>query len=72
MNSQPFVIEQVYEVPVELLPEEHKTTLKLLHIGLESFKDAGADFAPEKFAEGWSFILGKSLKEYLESEPAQA
>jgi len=56
----------------ELSDKGNKTKLKLTHTGLESFKDAGADFAPEKFAEGWNFILGKSLKEYLDSEPAQA
>ena len=58
-------------VSFELYEEGKKTKLKLTHSGLESFKDAGADFAPEKFAEGWTYILGTSLKEYLEKEPVR-
>jgi uncharacterized protein YndB with AHSA1/START domain len=55
-------------VTFELFEEGKKTKLKLTHSGLESFKDAGADFTPEKFAEGWTYILGTSLKEYLEKQ----
>ncbi|HET7002246.1 MAG TPA: SRPBCC domain-containing protein [Puia sp.] len=57
-------------VSFELFEEGKKTKLILTHVGLESFKDAGADFAPEKFAEGWNYILGTSLKKYLEPEKA--
>ncbi|HEY2347715.1 MAG TPA: SRPBCC domain-containing protein [Puia sp.] len=55
-------------VSFELSEEGKKTKLRLTHFGLESFKGAGPDFGKDKFAEGWTFILGKSLKEYLESE----
>ncbi|HLA57922.1 MAG TPA: SRPBCC domain-containing protein [Puia sp.] len=58
-------------VSFELFDEGKKTKLKLTHTGLESFKEAGADFAPEKFAEGWIYILGTSLKKYLEPEIAK-
>ena len=51
-----------------LFEKGNKTNLILTHSGLESFKDAGPDFAPEKFAEGWTYILGTSLKKYLASE----
>jgi uncharacterized protein YndB with AHSA1/START domain len=53
-------------VSFELNEELKRTKLKLTHSGLESFKDAGPDFQPEKFAEGWNYILGTSLREYLE------
>jgi uncharacterized protein YndB with AHSA1/START domain len=53
-------------VSFELFEEGKKTTLKLTHSGLESFKGAGGDFAPEQFADGWNHILGTSLKKYLE------
>lgn len=59
-------------VSFELFEEGKKTKLKLSHSGLESFKDAGADFAPEKFAEGWAYILGTSLKGFLEPKSVQA
>jgi uncharacterized protein YndB with AHSA1/START domain len=55
-------------VSFELYEEGKKTKLKFSHSGLESFKEAGADFAPEKFAEGWAYILGTSLKGFLEPE----
>lgn len=56
-------------VSFELFEEGNKTKLRLKHAGLESFKDAGPDFGPEKFAEGWSYILGTSLKGFLENKP---
>ncbi len=55
-------------VSFELIEEGKKTKLKLTHTGLESFQDAGPDFTPEKFADGWAYILGKSLKGFLEPE----
>jgi len=58
-------------VSFELFEEGKKTVLKLAHAGLESFKEAGDNFEPEKFAEGWTYILGTSLKKYLEAETAK-
>jgi uncharacterized protein YndB with AHSA1/START domain len=58
-------------VSFELIEEGNKTKLKLTHVGLESFKDAGVDFASDKFAEGWTYILGTSLIKYLEPEIAK-
>jgi uncharacterized protein YndB with AHSA1/START domain len=55
-------------VSFELFEEGKKTKLKLTHTGLESFKEAGSDFRPEKFAEGWSYILCTSLKGFLEAK----
>jgi uncharacterized protein YndB with AHSA1/START domain len=59
-------------VSFELFEEGKKTKMKLTHTGLESFKDAGSDFGPEKFAEGWTYILGTSLRGYLEPETVRA
>ena len=54
-------------VSFELFDEDKKTKLRLTHVGLESFASAGPDFSVEKFAEGWTFIIGNSLKEFLEA-----
>jgi len=43
-----------------------KTRLKLSHDGLESFPKDHPNFAVASFTEGWNFILGESLKNYLE------
>ena len=54
-------------VTFELFPEGNKTRLKLSHKGLESFPvTANKDFAKENFMEGWTYIIGKGLKEYIE------
>ena len=52
-------------VTFELFPEGEKTRLKLTHAGLETFP-ANPDFAKENFVQGWTDIIGRSLKEYLE------
>ncbi|MDB5248022.1 MAG: hypothetical protein JWQ40_2416 [Segetibacter sp.] len=55
-------------VTFELFEEGHKTRLKLTHEGLETFTTDNPDFAKESFTEGWNYIIGKSIKEYLERE----
>ena len=52
-------------VTFELFEEGDKTRLKLSHAGLETFP-ALPDFKKENFEMGWTHIIGKSLKEYLE------
>lgn len=54
-------------VSFELFDEGKKTKLKLTHEGLETFASAGPDFARESFAKGWTHIVGKSLKGFLEN-----
>ena len=54
------------EVTFELFPEGDKTRLRLTHAGLETFPQDNSDFARESFTEGWTYITGTSLKEYLE------
>ena len=56
-------------VSFELFPDADKTRLKLTHTGLESFPgDTVPELRKENFAEGWTQIIGTSLKEFLEKE----
>ena len=57
-------------VTFELFAEGEKTKLKLTHEGLESFPQNMPDFARTSFEKGWTYIITKSLKNYL--EPATA
>lgn len=52
-------------VTFELFDEGDKTRLRLTHEGLESFP-VHPDFARTNFEAGWTYIVGKSLLEYLE------
>ena len=53
-------------VTFELFEEGGKTRLKLTHEGLETFPANSPDFAKESFAEGWTYIIGTALKEFVE------
>lgn len=55
-------------VTFELFAEGSKTRLKLTHRGLETFPANNADFAKTNFAEGWTYIIGSSLNNYLEKK----
>jgi uncharacterized protein YndB with AHSA1/START domain len=52
-------------VHFELFPEGDMTKLKLTHEGLETFEPA-PEMARERFNEGWTQLIGTSLKEYLQ------
>lgn len=54
-------------VTFELFPEGESTRLKLTHKGLETFPADNPDFAKHNFEEGWNFIIGKSIKEFVET-----
>ena len=54
-------------VTFELFPEGAATRLKLTHEGLESFPQDNKDFARESFSKGWTYIIGTSIKNYLEN-----
>ncbi len=52
-------------VTLELFPEGKKTKVRLTHAGLDSFPKL-PDFARNNFEQGWTMIVGKNLKEYVE------
>ncbi len=53
-------------VTFELFAEGDATRLKLTHEGLETFPMSNPDFAKENFVEGWTYLIGTSLKEFVE------
>ncbi|WP_256012363.1 SRPBCC family protein [Desertivirga xinjiangensis] len=53
---------------VELFEEaERQTRLRLSHEGLGSFQTDDPNFSVSSFTGGWNFILGESLKNYVET-----
>lgn len=62
-------MEGISYVTFELFEEGQQTRLKLTHEGLETFPQ-DRDFRKENFAEGWNYIVGTSLKEFLEKRTA--
>lgn len=57
--------EGISYVTFELFEEGSATRLKLTHSGLETFPKEQS-FARENFIAGWTDIIGRSLKAYLE------
>jgi uncharacterized protein YndB with AHSA1/START domain len=56
-------------VTFELFADGDKTRLKLTHEGLETFPKTPS-FARKNFMEGWTQIIGSSLKEFVEGDDA--
>jgi uncharacterized protein YndB with AHSA1/START domain len=54
-------------VTFELFEEGDQTRLKLTHEGLETFPADKPDFARSSFTAGWDYILGTSLKNFVEN-----
>lgn len=54
-------------VSFELFPEGEQTRLRLTHEGIEKLPQ-DRDFARSNFELGWTEIIQKSLKEYLEKK----
>jgi uncharacterized protein YndB with AHSA1/START domain len=50
----------------ELMAEGSGTKLRLVHSGIETFPQDNSDFSRESCTAGWTHIVCKSLKEYLE------
>lgn len=44
---------------------EDDTLVTITHENLDNFKDLGKDFQKESFQQGWTEILGKSLKDFI-------
>lgn len=53
-------------VTFELFAEGKETRVKLTHRGLETFAGNGPDFAKESFMMGWTELIGKLLKGFVE------
>jgi uncharacterized protein YndB with AHSA1/START domain len=54
-------------VTFELFPQGNTTRLRLTHKGLETFPvDNVPQLRKENFVKGWDYIIGTSLKEFLE------
>ena len=53
-------------VTFELFEEGDKTRVRLSHEGLETFPQDNPDFAKESFTGGWTDLITKSLRKYLE------
>jgi len=56
-------------VTLELFADGNKTRLKLTHEGLETFPKL-PPFARKNFMDGWTQIIGSSLKEFVETDGA--
>ncbi|UKJ08878.1 SRPBCC family protein [Solitalea lacus] len=52
-------------VTFELFEEGASTKLKLTHAGLETFPANNPHFAKGNFVEGWTYIIGTSLADYV-------
>lgn len=50
----------------ELEGEDDGTVVKLTHKGLENLAHLGNDFQKKSFTNGWTEIIGKNLKEFVE------
>ncbi len=59
-------MEGISFVTWELFPESNTTRVKLTHEGLETFVTDNPDFARTSFESGWTYIVGTSLKEFVE------
>ncbi|WP_316840403.1 SRPBCC domain-containing protein [Pedobacter gandavensis] len=59
------------EVSFELFEQEGKTRLKLSHTGIESFGTENPDLSRASFEQGWTYILGTSLKNFIENSSNQ-
>ena len=57
-------------VTFELSPEEEQTLVRLTHTGVEGFPKGDPNFARESFVAGWTEIIRKLLKDYVEKVPA--
>jgi uncharacterized protein YndB with AHSA1/START domain len=60
--------EGISYVTFDLFPDGAKTLVRLTHAGLDSFPKNNPNFIKENFVQGWTYILGTSLKEYLEKK----
>ena len=53
-------------VTFELFEEKGGTRVRLTHSGVETFPKNEPDFARTSFEDGWTYIIGTSLRGYAE------
>jgi uncharacterized protein YndB with AHSA1/START domain len=59
----------ITELCFEISPAgDNHSKLKLSHSGFETFPTDNSDLEPKNFDQGWEYILGTSLKNYLENK----
>jgi len=59
-------IEGISEVTFRLSDEDGHTRIILTHEGIDHFQTSNPDFARESFEAGWTYIIGTSLKDFVE------
>jgi uncharacterized protein YndB with AHSA1/START domain len=52
----------------ELFEESNQTKVRLTHEGIETFPADNVDFARENFVQGWTYITGTQLKNFVEEK----
>ena len=60
----------ISHVSWELSEKDNKTLLRLTHTGIGSFPEDNPDFDISNFRQGWTEIINKNLKDYLEKAVA--
>ena len=55
-------------VAFELSSDGNISKLKLTHDGLDTFPKGNPDMSEENYAAGWTYIIGTSLKNFLEGK----
>ena len=53
-------------VTFELFEEGDKTRVKLTHAGVETFPASNPELSKDNHAEGWAYLVGKALKNFVE------
>lgn len=56
----------ITRVSFELFPDGNKTRVRLTHEGVGDFPAGNPDFARSSFEQGWEYLIGTSLKNYIE------
>jgi len=55
-------------VSFELFPEGESTKVRITHEGLETFPKNNSSFGVASFTAGWEYILGTSLRNFVEKK----
>ena len=56
----------ISHVTFELVPEGNLTTVRITHKDVDTFPQNEPDLARNNFVDGWTYILGTSLRQFVE------